>query len=293
MKEAKSLFSLEKIYKKAILKLVPELEGKDYEIEFKTNLACPDCGKSGSIGTVALFYRMAYGKWIQAGKTFKCSSCRDTEALKIYMENSLREQNIERTIRLIKEYFLLSNHLKEAGFKNYYETNKITASAKAKAISFTKSYLSSDSKNNNLLIMGNPGTGKSHLCAAIARTIKEQGFSVGFLTTGQLLSKIKATYKQGSMKTEEEVFRDIKKLDLLILDDLGSEAIGGNDDWRKGILFEVIECRYGKATIYTSNLTDIDLPVAVGERVFSRLHDNTKFIDLFTDDYRKKNLRIR
>jgi DNA replication protein DnaC len=55
------------------------------------------------------------------------------------------------------------------------------------------------------------------------------------------------------------------------------------------MIFELVESRSGKPTIYTSNLTDTDLPKAVGGRVFSRLYDNTKFIDLFIEnyDYRK------
>ncbi|MGO5012795.1 ATP-binding protein [Niallia sp. Sow4_A1] len=155
-----------------------------------------------------------------------------------------------------------------------------------------KTFLASEQDRYNLLIQGNPGTGKTHLCVAIARTLKEKGFIVGFLTTGQLLSKIKSTYNKASIITEENIFKDLKKLDLLILDDLGAEASGGNDDWRKSIIFEIVESRSGKPTIYTSNLTDQDLPMVVGERVFSRLYDNTKFIDLFTEDYRKK-LRIK
>ncbi|HZH59523.1 MAG TPA: hypothetical protein VEY70_08115 [Metabacillus sp.] len=83
------------------------------------------------------------------------------------------------------------------------------------------------------------------------------------------------------MITEEKVFKDLKKLDLLIFDDLGSEAIGGNDDWIRSKIFELVESRSGKPTIYTSNLTHQDLPMTLGKRVFSSLYDNTKFIDLF------------
>jgi DNA replication protein DnaC len=285
VREAKSIFSFTDIYRRGILKIVPELEGQNYETDFKSELICPKCGL---IGAAALFYRInSDQEWVQAGETFNCSSCRDTEALNHYMTRSLGEQRSEIADRLTKEYFLLPESLKAAGFKNYQETNKVTTGAKTKAISYTKSYIAGE--RYNLLVMGNPGTGKSHLCAAIARTLKEKGLTVGFLTTGKLLSKIKATYQKGAMKTEEDILQDLKKLDLLILDDIGSEA-GGNDDWRKGILFEVIESRSRKPTIYTSNLTDTDLPIAVGERIHSRLYDNTQFIDLFTEDFRKKLL---
>ena len=71
--------------------------------------------------------------------------------------------------------------------------------------------------------MGNPGTGKTHLCTAVARNLKANGFIVGLLTTGQIRAKIKSTYNKGSSQTEEAIFRDLKKLDILILDDAGSK----------------------------------------------------------------------
>lgn len=288
MKEARRSFSMDDVFRNTVLRFVPNLEGQDIETMFKTGLDCPKCGLTKENSTAALFYRVnSIGHWIQLGGTFDCSNCRSQEALNDYMANSLREQRDEIAKRLDTEYFNVPKNLKKAGFKNYYETDVVTAKAKEEAIRFTKAFLESETVYN-LLIMGNPGTGKTHLCSAIARTVRDKGFIVGFLTTGHLLSLIKKTYQNGAAKSEWEILKDIRKMDLLILDDVGSEATGGNDDWRKCMLFEIVESRNGKPTIYTSNLTDTDLPMAVGERVFSRLYDNTKFIDLFTEDYRKR-----
>lgn len=288
MKDIKRFINLKDVYKDAVKKLTPSLvDRNDFEAEFKYNIDCPGCGNSTASG---LYYRMSGNdEWFLAGETIKCSECRDTELFKAYQAVSLNEQKAEIGERLMKEYFLIPEELKNAGFKNYIHTNKVTENAKKLSTEYVKSFLRDEAGRHNLLIMGNPGTGKSHLCAAIARTLKGHGHIVGFLTSGQLLSKIKATYRKGASQTEEGIFQDIKKIDLLVLDDLGSEAIGGNDDWRKSMIFEVVNSRIGKPTIYTSNLTDLNLPVAVGERVFSRLYDNTKFIDLFIDkyDYRK------
>lgn len=278
------------IYKKAVFRLMPELEGHELEADFLKKLVCPQCGQESAS---ALVYRLNNNdSWKQLGETFKCCRCRDRDMLNLSMEKGLKEQSQLISERLMNDYFLLPEKLKGSGFKDYHETNPVTTVAKQRAISYVKTFLASEQDRYNLLIQGNPGTGKTHLCVAIARTLKEKGFIVGFLTTGQLLSKIKSTYNKASIITEENIFKDLKKLDLLILDDLGAEASGGNDDWRKSIIFEIVESRSGKPTIYTSNLTDQDLPMVVGERVFSRLYDNTKFIELFTEDYRKK-LRIK
>lgn len=289
LRSVKKHLNINNLFKNFIRKKVPELKDcNDFEVEYRTqSLACPKCAERK---TDVFFYKK-HGEevWKKVDSDlWPCNRCRDQEALKECQKESLAKSKHLITERLTKEHFHVPEQLMNSGFKNYEETNNITAGAKVKAISFTKSFLAIEKDQYNLLIMGNPGTGKTHLCAAIARTLKEKGFIVGFLTTGKLLSIIKETYQKGAMKTEAGIFRDLKKFDLLILDDLGSEAIGGNDDWRIGMIFEIVESRSGKPTVYTSNLTETDLGNAVGSRVYSRLYDNTKFIDLFTDDFRKK-----
>lgn len=291
MKDARQLLSMQHVYLKSLLKIHPELEGLELETKFKRDLECPECGEQEK-GTGALFYRMVGNEdWHQAGEVFKCSLCRDAEALEAYMSISKQEQRNQIAERLMQEYLMLPEGLANAGFKNYDEINQVTANAKEKAIAYTKGFSANPENRYNLLIQGNPGTGKSHLCAAITRTLKEKGFIVGYITTGQVLTKIKSTYQKGSAKTEESILEDLKKIDCLVIDDIGSEAIGGKEDWRKGMIFELVESRNGKPTIYTSNLTESELERAVGERVNSRLYNNTQFIDLFTEDYRKK-LRV-
>ncbi|MEC2057985.1 ATP-binding protein [Peribacillus psychrosaccharolyticus] len=287
MDDSKRFLSIDDIFKDAVKKIVPILADSDeFEAKYLHGLSCLGCGEETASG---LFYRKFNQKeWLLANKSMKCSICLDREAFKVYQNKSLKELKSSVGERLTKEYFLPPEALKGAGFNNYQETNTITAGAKERAVIFTKLFLESTEDYYNLLIMGNPGTGKTHLCTAIARNIKKKGFTVGFLTTGKLLSMIKETYQKGAAKTEVGIFRDLTRLDLLILDDVGSEAKGGSDDWRKAMIFEVVESRSGKPTIYTSNLTDTDLPFAVGERVFSRFYNNTKFIDLFTDDFRKR-----
>lgn len=282
---------MDDVFRNTVLKSVPGLNREDIETKYERDLVCPECGKQEKgNGAGALFYRIkGDSEWVQVGEPFKCSNCRDAEAFQVYMAGSLEEQQQQINKRLIKEYFLLPEKLKDAGFKNF-ELNDFNLLIKAKSdcINHVKSFLAG--KKYNLWLSGPTGVGKSHLSAAVVRTIKEEGYSVGFLTTGQLLSKIKSTYNSGSVRTEEDILNDIKKIDLLCLDDLGSESIGGNDNWRMSMLFQIVEARSGKPSIYTSNMAEIELAKAVGDRVYSRLYDNTKTIDIWIEnyDYRKK-----
>lgn len=224
----------------------------------------------------------------------ECSRCASQKVFEEFATKGKEDLRNNLAKRFEDEYWFIPEDLKQAGFKNFkVNGGSSVLEAKRIAMDYTKNFVGTDpEQRHNLLIMGSVGTGKTHLSAAIARTLKEQGVLVGLLTTGTLLTKIKATYQKGASKTEEDIFRDLKKFELLVLDDLGSEAKSKDEfDWSKNKLFEIVNTRIGKPTIYTSNFNEKHLPTAIGERVFSRLNNNTKFIELVTDDYRK-NYRI-
>ncbi|WP_371018940.1 ATP-binding protein [Pseudalkalibacillus sp. JSM 102089] len=144
--------------------------------------------------------------------------CLNREAFNYYQERSLAQRKLSIQERLTREYYY-------KGYEDVFHFKKI---------------LDSNNMTHNLLIMGNPGTGKTHLCVPVASTHRDSGYTGGFLTTGQLLAKVKPTYNNASINTEKAVISDLNEVDILILDDLGSEAMGGNEDWRKTMIFEVV-----------------------------------------------------
>ncbi|ETA73237.1 ATP-binding protein [Ligilactobacillus equi] len=81
-------------------------------------------------------------------------------------------------------------------------------------------------KEFNSFIFGPPGTGKSHLSMAIARFLSDQEKPQGclFINTNTLYDRIKASWKDDKLMTEDEILQLIKKADLVVLDDLGSES---------------------------------------------------------------------
>ncbi|MDF2947599.1 MAG: hypothetical protein K0S51_2278 [Bacillales bacterium] len=262
-------------------------ERDDYDARMASTL-CAVCNGEANIAE----YRIhGTNEWIPiiCINEIKCKSCTDKMMLSEDMDYNKHQLHDQLNNRFGKEYWYIPEDLKKAGFKNFYIEGMPSSiyEAKISAIEYVKNFLENPDKRYNLVLLGNPGTGKTHLATAIARTIKDKGFLVGYITTGALLAKIKATYQQGASKTEESILNDLGKFDLLILDDIGSEARSTDEfDWSKNKLFEIVNKRIGKPTIYTSNLNEKYLPTAIGERVFSRLHNNTRFIELLTGDYR-------
>ena len=186
-----------------------------------------------------------------------------------------------RVIDSFDYYSLINNSLKQATLEDYKPTSIELNKAKQKVFE----YINSFDGEQNLLFTGDFGTGKSHLSISITKKLMEQGYKCLFLSLPKLLTKIKRTYNKGG-GTEDELLDIIRKVDLLVIDDIGSEQ---QTEWSTSKLFEIIDDRSGKATIYTTNLNSIDLKERVHERSFSRIMENTEVVVMNGEDYRRRN----
>ena len=63
---------------------------------------------------------------------------------------------------------------------------------------------------------------EKHLAYAIAKAIKQQGYSVAFMHIPMLMERIKATYNETLLKQQMNSY-SISNIDLLVLDDVGVE----------------------------------------------------------------------
>ena len=94
-------------------------------------------------------------------------------------------------------------------------------------------------QTNGLIITGKSGIGKTHLAAAIANKLIEKGniVLIGRLTT--LLDKIKETFTNSTM-SENELIELYSNIDMIIIDDLGTERVS---KWALEKLYSIIENR--------------------------------------------------
>ena len=76
-------------------------------------------------------------------------------------------------------------------------------------------------QRKNIVMIGNPGTGKTHLSIALGINACKLGMKVRFFTAANLAnSLIEAQDNKSLMRLEKQ----LEKADLLIIDDLGSET---------------------------------------------------------------------
>lgn len=276
-KSLRELFGPDRM-KNLLFNMKPELKEKAKNVEL-VKFECSQCKEL----TIDGWKFELDGEIKQITAATVCNSC-GTKELSRQVTIELEEKRVGQ---LISNWWYMDD--KEiAGFKNYIPTNNLTRKAKDNAIAYTQMFSQNSLKEKNLLIMGNPGTGKTHLSKAIARTLQKRGFKVGYIPAVELFNKIKSTYNTGST---ERLFKEMKELDLLVIDDMGVETTKLNDvSWTVRTWNEIVDARLGLPNIWTTNLDDTMISDVVGQRTGSRLYENTRFIDLFTDDYRKSKV---
>lgn len=243
---------------------------------FIKEYVCPGCNMTVTQKEMEIPIGPRKGEMITANYGCKCADIKLAEEAKKQREQ-LRNDKMKQ---LFDYYSLLNGSLKVATLENY----KPTSNELAKAKQDITNYIQEFDGTKNLLLVGSYGTGKSHLSVAITKKLMERGKECLFLSLPKLLTKIKDTYNNKGV-TEDELLEVIKRVDLLVLDDLGAEH---NTDWAITKVFEILDDRSGKATIYTTNLGSKELRERFNERNFSRLMENTQVIVMNGQDYRRK-----
>lgn len=122
----------------------------------------------------------------------------------------------------------------------------------------------------SLLMCGKPGTGKSHLAAAMAQAVIKQGRSAVYTSVLRAVRSIKDTYRKDSDITEQAAINAYVLPDLLILDEVGVQF---GSETEKMYLFEILNGRYEslKPTIVITNLSPSEVSAYLGERIVDRL----------------------
>ncbi|HEY4601233.1 MAG TPA: ATP-binding protein [Cerasibacillus sp.] len=246
---------------------------------------CDGCGRHVEQKEMVIPMGPRKGEIIIANLGCKCEDIR-------LVEQAIRQgkkNKIKKIYRMFTGNSMMNRSLQSATFKNYHATTTELHEAKARLMQYAKEF--NPHESGNLLLVGNYGTGKSHLSVAITKELMAKGYTCLFLSVPKLMTKIKTTFNSNSDHTESDIFDLIESVDLFVLDDLGAEYTNiknKNDNWTHTKLFEVLDNRSGKPTIFTTNLRSDQLEIKMNERNLSRILDGTEIIKMDGPDYRRR-----
>lgn len=140
---------------------------------------------------------------------------------------------------------------------------------------------------NFLIILGNPGLGKTMFCAALFEFAMKNFNSFRYYNERQLFKRLRDCISED----RGDYLIELKNLlddDFIFLDDIGSEKL---TEFRQDVIFEAIDLRYSsmKPTVITSNLDTSDFRTSYHPRFCSRLlaSENTLIQIMNGYDHRK------
>lgn len=157
-------------------------------------------------------------------------------------------------------------------FDSYRADSREQRKALSTCLDYAEQFNAAFDSGRCLILSGKPGTGKTHLAAAIANYLNEKTrHTAVYRTVPGMLMYIKASYDSRDY-SEADAIRSMVTPSLLVLDEIGATK---PSEFELSMLFNVINGRYEEAlpTVIISNLSVLELGPAMGERTLDRLRE--------------------
>lgn len=214
-----------------------------------------------------------------------CLSCQREQAEirdKQEADKAAERHYRRKTVEVLRRQSITGNNeLFDCDFDNFKVDCQKTAIAKQQAMELSNAYLTGDAFNT--ILFGNPGVGKSHLAMSMLKHVNSHSQPLRaclFISLVDLLAEVRESFRDENRGISEwQAIKMCTDADLLVLDDLGSEAgyqsgdVGEAKDFVQRVLFAILNAR--QSTIVTTNLTSDQLKRAYNPKVVSRILKRT------------------
>lgn len=140
--------------------------------------------------------------------------------------------------------------------------------------------------NNNIILIGNSGVGKTHLATSIGIAAAKKRVSTYFIKCQDLIDQLKKAYLENKLDSRIKHFSKYK---LLIIDEIGYLPIG---ELEAKMFFQLIDKRYEKkSTIVTSNINlsdwnQIFVDNMLASAILDRLVHHSSIVNILGNSYR-------
>lgn len=187
-----------------------------------------------------------------------------------------REEEADRQRARIEAFHKISGvppRFAGASFDGFEHRSKAIGLAAEAMQDFVANFAEHAKAGRCLILAGPAGTGKTHLACAAIRSLCDAGKRAQYVKLGDAIRRLRDTWRKEWNETEMEVLREMRRADLLVLDEVGVQY---GSEGEKVHAFDIIDGRYSdmKPTIIVTNCKADDLVAYLGERVVDRLLEN-------------------
>lgn len=147
-------------------------------------------------------------------------------------------------------------------------------------------------EKSNIIFMGSPGTGKTHLATALGIEAASQRISTYFINFAELMAKFKQASKENRV---EKIVKHYLKYSLLIIDEIGYLPVDRDSSYG---FFQLIAARYeNRSTILTTNQPfskwgEVFGDAVIANAIIDRLVHHCEVIKINGMSYRIKDKNI-
>lgn len=167
---------------------------------------------------------------------------------------------------------LIPHRFKDKTFDAYLATTDKQRKALSVCREYAENFKDNFEAGRCLMLLGTPGTGKTHLAASIAdHVMRNTKARALYRTVGAILQHVKGSYGDSDY-SEREAFESFTMPQLLIIDEVGATK---PSEFELATLFQIINTRYEEQipTILVSNLMPKELAPVLGDRCVDRLRE--------------------
>jgi len=179
------------------------------------------------------------------------------------------EKNKQERVKIIMGHSGVSILHQGCSFGNYITGNNDQKSVLNQAKQYANSF---GNGFGGFIFSGSCGTGKNHLAAAICNNLIAKHYTVLCVTIPKLMMKFRQTYsKEYRGPSEQDLFNELCKIDLLILDEIGVQH--RNSENTNVLINQIVDERTSnkKPIGMLTNLNYDEMVNMLGERVIDRM----------------------